>query len=83
MSRNPDIDLDREPMPVDCYLHEGKLLQTTARKMKIPFGIGYRRVHGTGTRITVGLILRKVDRKRMLEGLERKSQLLAKRGGKW
>lgn len=67
--RNPDINIETEVIPADCYLHEGKLLQGTARAVKIPFGLAYTKAPGRNIKITQGLIVRHADRERMLAAI--------------
>lgn len=70
MDRNPDINLEKETIPADCYLHEGKLLQGTVRAAKIPFGLGYTQTTGRNNkRTTCGLIIRHIDRERLLKAI--------------
>lgn len=74
MIRNPDVDLETETIPPDCYLHRGKMLQATARAAAIPFGLGYTKVLGTNhSQTTHGLIIRLADQERMLAAIERKT----------
>ena len=83
MDRNPDTNLDTEPMPDGCYLQEGKFLPQTARSAKIPWGIGYRKqlIGGATAKVTHGLIIRLEDKQRMIEAIERKRSNLIRKGG--
>jgi len=69
-NRNPDINIETETIPTDCYLHEGKLLQGTARAAKIPFGVAFTKTTGRNNiRTARGLIIRHTDRERFLAAL--------------
>lgn len=72
MERNPDIRLDREPVPKGMVVVEGKNLMNTARNKKIPFGVAYD-VGKMSRQITVGLVIRKKDMARF------EAAMLAKR----
>ena len=60
IDRNPDIDLDKEEIPVGMQLIEGKCLMHTARNRKIPFGVASRinRLTHASRGQTIGLIIR-------------------------
>ena len=62
--RNPDIDIDSQPIPPGMYLLPGNCLQRYAKLAKVPFGVattmdGYKKPR------TVGLIIRESDRAQM------------------
>ena len=60
-----------EPMPEGCCLIEGLRLNLTARAIKAPFRVAQRK-QGSHNDKTVGLIIREVDRKRMVAALDAK-----------
>ena len=74
IDRNPDIDLDKEEIPVGMNLVEGKCLMHTARSNKIPFGVASARNKESknARRDTIGLIIRNADLERFKDAVEKK-----------
>ena len=56
LDRNPDINLDKEPIPAGLHLVEGKNLMGIARVNRIPYGVANAMVGIR--RMTIGLVLR-------------------------
>ena len=72
MTRPPDIDIEDNKIPDDCYFVAGKNLQQTVRYAKIPFGLVIRKVkHGRQVmKKTEGVLVFEADRSRMDTALE-------------
>ena len=76
IDRNPDIDIDREPIPPGLVMIEGKRIMLSARAARIPYGLAQRRSTNKQSRRmdTVGILVRVEDRGRMLDALARKNK---------
>jgi hypothetical protein len=61
IERNPDILIDKEPVPAGMQIVEGLHLMAVPRALKIPFGVAMRYTLtplGKTRRSTIGLVIR-------------------------
>jgi hypothetical protein len=76
IDRNPDVNLDKEQVPLSMTLIRGKNLMNTARNIKVPFGVAsaLNRLTYNSRPETIGLIIRDADVERFNKALEKKTE---------
>ncbi len=85
MTRLPDINIETDPIPEGCYLHEGLHLMKHAKNRKIPYGTATKTLRGKNSNgnhhtryVTVGIIVRLEDRERMDAAIKARKEKNAK-----